>query len=311
MILTQIIAEYMATHRRLVVPQLGAFLRKNETDELLFSEMLKRDDGVLIGLLRERGLGDLEAQGLIDRFVFELRHTVESGSVFRAEHLGLFARGAQFNLCFRHLPLLEVTPSAPSPAEEAPLEETPLAEPAVISEPESEPLTEPVEERISEVLPEPEIEPQPAPEPAVEPETLAPEISEPEAVAEPEPTPEASVDGGAEEARRKIKALLGDHPPQPHTSSRPRPTDPSIKGLRYGNPGSSVEGYGYGGGRRASRKPDFFVILAIAAVVLALAALLYGYLNQRQNQENPYYVGEHPVDMDPAMLGDMNYSDFQ
>jgi hypothetical protein len=301
MILTQIIAEYMATHRRLVIPQLGAFLRKNETDELLFSEMLKRDDGVLIGLLRDRGLGDLEAQGVIDRFIFELRHTVESGSVFRAEHLGLFARGAQSNLCFRYLPLLEATPSASAPTppvQESPVEEAPLAECAAPSEP--------VEQVAPTVVPEPEPVAEPTTsEPDPEPEAPHSESTEPEAT-----KTEAAPNGGAEEARRKIKALLGDHPPQPHTSSRPRPADPSIKGLRYGKPGNSAEGYGYGGGHSASRKPDFFVILAIAAVVLALAALLYGYLNQRQNQDNPYYVGEHPIDVDPATLGDMNYSDF-
>lgn len=297
MTLTQIIAEYMATHRRLVVPQLGAFLRKSEGEELLFSELLKRDDGVLLNLLCNQGMGELEAQGAIDRFVFELRHTVESGAVYRAEHLGLFAVGAQSNLCFRYLPALEsvapespVTPPTPSPEtiEQAPIPEEPVA-----------------------------VEPQPlATEPAVEEPEPEPQRKEPELPAAPPAeelmTTESPAEGerGAEEARRKIKALLGDHPPQVHTSSRPRPTDPSIKGLRYGKPGKNTEGYGYGT-TSSSRRPDSFVILAIVAVLLALAAILYGYFNDQQRSDDPYFVGEMPVDRDPATLSDMDFSEMQ
>uniref|UniRef100_UPI004055C858 hypothetical protein n=1 Tax=Alistipes sp. TaxID=1872444 RepID=UPI004055C858 len=298
--LTQIIAHYMTTHRRLVIPQLGAFLRKNEQEELLFTEMLKRDDGVLLTLLREQGYSELEAQGMIDRFVFELRHTVESGAVFRADHLGLFARGSQSNLCFRYLPHVEQEgaqplqeePKEPSKgqAAESVATDTPAQEsPVALSE--SEAPAEKAAELKEEELPTP------------------PEL-QPEELNEEEPAPKG--DGGAEEARRKIKALLGDHPPQPHTSSRPRPTDPSIKGLRYGKPNKSGDGYGYSP-VGSTRRPDSFVILAVVAVLLALAAILYGYLSDRQQQrEDPYYVGEEmPIDVDPATLDNVENSDLQ
>lgn len=299
MTLIQIIAEYMATHRRLVVPQLGAFLRKSEGEEILFSELLKRDDGVLLNLLCSRGMGELEAQGAIDRFVFELRHTVESGAVYRAEHLGLFAVGAQSNLCFRYLPTLEnsapeppATPPTPSPET---IEQAPIPEQPVAVEPQL-PASEPVDEE-----PVPEVEAR-----QEEPELPAAPPAE-ELVMRESP---ADGERGAEEARRKIKALLGDHPPQVHTSSRPRPTDPSIKGLRYGKPGKNTEGYGYGA-TSSSRRPDSFVILAIVAVLLALAAILYGYFNDQQRSDDPYFVGEMPVDRDPATLGDMDFSEMQ
>lgn len=301
MTLTQIIAEYMATHRRLVVPQLGAFLRKSEGEEILFSELLKRDDGVLLNLLCSRGMGELEAQGAIDRFIFELRHTVESGAVYRAEHLGLFAVGAQSNLCFRYLPTLEspapeasATPSTLSPET---IEQAPIPEQSVAVEP-LLPASEPAEE-------EPMAE--------VELQSEEPELPTiPPAPAEEPMMAESPADGehSAEEARRKIKALLGDHPPQVHTSSRPRPTDPSIKGLRYGKPGKNPDGYGYGT-TSSSRRPDSFVILAIVAVLLALAAILYGYFNDQQRSDDPYFVGEMPVDRDPATLNDMDFSEMQ
>ena len=46
-----LIAEFLRTHKRLVVPQLGAFIVKAPGGEILFSELFKRDDGVLRGLL--------------------------------------------------------------------------------------------------------------------------------------------------------------------------------------------------------------------------------------------------------------------
>ena len=50
--LIRIISQYLETHKRLVVPQLGAFIVKEPEHTVLFSELLKRDDGVLRGLLQ-------------------------------------------------------------------------------------------------------------------------------------------------------------------------------------------------------------------------------------------------------------------
>ena len=61
--------QYLESHRRLVVPQLGTFIVKEPGRSVVFSELLKRDDGVLRGLLRAEGMGELEAAGEIDRFI--------------------------------------------------------------------------------------------------------------------------------------------------------------------------------------------------------------------------------------------------
>ena len=50
-----LIAEFLRTHKRLVVPQLGAFIVKAPGGEIRFSELFKRDDGVLRGLLTAAG----------------------------------------------------------------------------------------------------------------------------------------------------------------------------------------------------------------------------------------------------------------
>ena len=70
--LVQTISQYLGSHKRLVVPQLGTFIVKEPGVSIVFSELLKRDDGVLRGLLREAGVGELEAAGDIDRFCTQI-----------------------------------------------------------------------------------------------------------------------------------------------------------------------------------------------------------------------------------------------
>ena len=90
-----LIAEFLRTHKRLVVPQLGAFIVKAPGGEILFSELFKRDDGVLRGLLTAAGASEIEAAGAIDRLIFDLRHAVQHGGVYLVAGLGDFLRRRQ------------------------------------------------------------------------------------------------------------------------------------------------------------------------------------------------------------------------
>ena len=74
--IADIIADHLRTSRRLVVPSLGAFVVK-ASGEILFSELLKGDDGVLRSILAAQGLGEIEVAGAIDRFLFDVRNDVE------------------------------------------------------------------------------------------------------------------------------------------------------------------------------------------------------------------------------------------
>lgn len=98
------LTHYLESHKRLVVPQLGTFIVKEPGRSVLFSELLKRDDGVLRGLLRAEGLGELEAAGEIDRFVFEVRHAVEHGQEYRLEGFGVMKPGPNDTIAFVYEP---------------------------------------------------------------------------------------------------------------------------------------------------------------------------------------------------------------
>lgn len=69
-----------------------------------FSELLKRDDGVLRGLLRAEGVGELEAAGEIDRFVFEVRHAAQHGQEFRLDGFGVLHPGPNGTIAFAYEP---------------------------------------------------------------------------------------------------------------------------------------------------------------------------------------------------------------
>lgn len=270
--LIPIITEYLHSHRRLVVPQLGAFIRKNEGDEVVFSEMLKRDDGVLRSLLVAEGLGEIEASGLIDRFIFELRHTISDGSVYRAEGLGLFAQGANGTIRFRYLPQAQ-EPLSLTPAEE----------------PESASMGVPVvpEEPLAQEIPVVEAAQSPQhTEPLAEEESAAVETSE--------------LSESADEKRNRIKGLMRfseEHPREHRSSSQPRRPDPSVRGLRYGKPQKSTEAYTYVNSA-PSRRPDTFIVLAVLAVVIALGAILYGYWNDRRKEQLTGEYHEQAVQTD-------------
>ncbi|MBR0339317.1 MAG: hypothetical protein IIX40_03880 [Alistipes sp.] len=83
----EVIAEYLLSNRKLVVPNLGAFMVK-ESGERIFSDLLRNDDGVLTSLLQAKGLSDMEAAVSIDRFVFETRHELESYGYCRLGDIG-------------------------------------------------------------------------------------------------------------------------------------------------------------------------------------------------------------------------------
>lgn len=84
---TEIIVQYLTANRRLVVPSFGVFVVKND-NEVLFSELLNDDDGVLRGLLIARGLSELAAVGAIDRFIFNARYALSETGRFEVGTLG-------------------------------------------------------------------------------------------------------------------------------------------------------------------------------------------------------------------------------
>ena len=89
--IVEVVGRYLEENRRLVVPGFGAFVVK-ESGELLFSEMLQTDDGVLRALLAAEGLSEMECAAMIDRFIFEVRNELSNYGYCRLGDVGTLRR---------------------------------------------------------------------------------------------------------------------------------------------------------------------------------------------------------------------------
>ena len=140
--LTRLIIAYLAVNKRLVIPQLGAFLVKEPGREVVFSELMRRDDGVLRGLLEAEGVASVAAAGEIDRLVFEVRHAIQEGREFRLEGFGRLYAGANGTISFVYEPTMQAEPQAEVTVE------TPMAQPDPVQPDPVQPIEEqPIEEQ--------------------------------------------------------------------------------------------------------------------------------------------------------------------
>ncbi len=178
MVLAELIQQYLKSNRRLVIPELGAFLVKESDQRILFSPLLKRDDGVLRELLLESGLKEMEVEVLINRLLFEVRYAVENADEYILVGLGSFKGDGGGSMIFTEWSEVEKT----------------IAEQDAVAET-SEDIAESTESAVE----------QPAMEPAVEP--LFEAESEPQSEeSEPEPVTERKV--ARESAHRKQRSSL-------------------------------------------------------------------------------------------------------
>ena len=148
----EVITEYLLDNRKLVVPNLGAFIVK-ETGERIFSDLLRVDDGVLVSLLRAKGLSEMETAVTIDRFVFETRHEMELYGYCRLGDLGTLRVEPGTKVVRLYEPVYGEMPK-----------QTPyVPEPVVIEETDEDKRQESVEEKEEPITPP---TPQPTPQPA-------------------------------------------------------------------------------------------------------------------------------------------------
>lgn len=252
--IVEIIYNYLQANKRLVVPNLGAFIVKQSADgarKVLFSPLFKTDDGVLRALLIEKGVSELEAAGVIDRFVFEINHRLDNGGVCALEGFGALKRGANGSMSFV---------------------ENEGARGDVLDGGFKEKL---------EVRNAQRQQAQQRVEPKVEPTVVEEEIDEDEEMLI-EVIPQSPVQDDrrqAEPMKRPMDDIYGRD--DLTVSSKKRPAS-YVKGLQYGKGGKIITGREYVINHKTSAG-DIFIKVAIAAAVIAVLALGYGMWNDWRN----------------------------
>ena len=85
------ISELLKTNDRVIIPNFGAFLKsKGEVKSIIFNEFIKFNDGQLIQAIAEKEKISIEeASGKLDEFVDKIKSTLDKGSKFPIEGVGV------------------------------------------------------------------------------------------------------------------------------------------------------------------------------------------------------------------------------
>ncbi len=297
--LIPVIAQYLRSHRRLIIPQMGAFIVKEPGQSVLFSELLKRDDGVLRSLLVAAGSSELEAGGEIDRFVFEVRHAIQQGREFPLAGLGVLKPGPNETIAFTYVPqpaeptAATTDAAATASANTAAASDAPTAEAAVSAEPTTDIRTGKVTAAVVEALydgnrPAREPEQAPAARPASEPAFTAPKPSEAQPAAPTTSIAERRFSGRADFASPTEQS---SHP-QFKSLSLPKRTkrDDTLVDSYYGRlpRRPAIEQT-----VRVRKRSDHFIWIALAAALIALGAIAFGQWCDKFGREGDEVILEH------------------
>lgn len=266
--IVEIIAKYLESNKRLVVPNLGAFIVKVPQQTILFSNLIKGDDGMLRTQLAQRGVSELDAAALIDRFVFEVNYRLEHSGVCALSAFGVLRAAQNGTVAFTY------DPSAKGDVLDGDADDRMAKHIAEITS-----VIEPV------VAPEPVVEPVAEPEPDQDDDEVTIDVVP---RVEPEPKREEPM---REEPKREA-ARVAYHEEQNDNKRRDqmrrrREQNDYVKGLRYGKGRKVVTGR-EGATSRKSSKGSFIIAVAIIAALVAVGALAYGLYNDWRNQQYLY-----------------------
>ena len=271
----KIIPEYPRTNKRLVVPHFGAFIRKENSEAIVFVPFLKKDDGVLQQLLvSEYGMDSADAQAVIDEYIAEIKESIAARGAYVIEGVGRLMTDSN-GICYLELGAAPAQAAAVRPADTA----SPVG-PASFPAPSAEPArhtkiqqqARPTEktDKLGAAAASPQ-------SPARKPEAQYPPDTRPS-----NPVPSRSVQD----------ALYGNPRPAPMQAPADRQEQtfrtpmPNVRpGIQPPRPPMPPQGRPAGTGYRPSRpvgrqapksKADGFIVIAILAAVAALAAIIFG-----------------------------------
>lgn len=280
-----IIREYLATGKRLTVPDLGTFLVQGE-GKVIFTEMLKKDDGVLSSMLqRNYSLPAEDCDAIIANFAAEVRHGAARAEGFTIDHLGKFTLDVNSLLQFS-CAVAPVEPVVASTVKQS------VAQSAAANQPAArfDTQPQPVPQSIPQSAPKPIQQPiqQPAPQPVQQPAPRP--VPRPQHVAAPAQRPLAQPSRPTSSAPRPES--------QPRTVSSARPgsaVDPTIFDSKYSAADDATRTSRDGQSnkkpllnirRRTARRWDTTMILAVVALVMAVGLLIYGMFANRGQKVN-------------------------
>lgn len=269
------IAEYMANSRRLILPGVGAFVRRTEGGEIVFVEMFKQNDGVLTNLISQKmDISAEQANILIERLITELQHDLRYYGYYTIPALGtlrqteksiIFQADAPASLQAEQPQAVQSKENTPPTPRYEKVEEQEIV--ATPKEEKSAPKAEAIAAPKAEVVATPKAEPKPTPK-----------AEEPVRPAEKESTTTDNVKfklfTSESEATKSAKQSEAKEPKRVA-----KPTPATQERFRFEAHKDSEESAPQRISIRTNRKRkkmDGVTLLAIIAAAIAVIVIIYG-----------------------------------
>ena len=238
--ISSLVAQYIAKNTRLIIPEIGTLLRRKESGEIVFMEMLKKSDGGLVALVAGGlGLSEEEAAKAVEQYVGTIKSQLATNKKFILDGVGVLLAGVNGGVEFIFNPQSHTIDAVEEPKSKAVAEEPQVV---VAKEPV---VAEPAPEVVAAKEP---VVAEPAPE-VVAVEKRPAQVA-PKAVATEEPQKKSA----------KIDALYGEESEQDKEPKKAFPTP--------ARPRTSA--------KPQHKKLDPITILAIVSGLIAIGTLIWG-----------------------------------
>lgn len=191
--ISAIIAQHITNSSRLIIPEIGTLIRRKESGEIVFMEMLKKNDGVLTGLVvNTLDVSPSKAADLVARYTATIKQQLTTNKKFILDGVGVLLARQDGSTDFSFNPYAQSIPEPYSNGVDMLSKEelTPARPAAPAEQAAPQPKEEPVVEKEPVVVLEEEPAPKVvvAPKPATKSEPKSPVRPQDEIVA-PQPAP--------------------------------------------------------------------------------------------------------------------------
>lgn len=255
-----IIAQYIASETRIIIPDVGTLIRRKEKGEIVFMEMLKKNDGVLSNLVMNTlDVSPSKSAEIIKDYVAEIQQQLTNSKKFILDGVGVLLARPEGGIGFSFNPFAK---SIPEPGKKMEI----IEEVAPVAVEEAPVATEEREAPVAEATQSPAESKVVAPV-----ATPTPKVAQPKEVKPAEPKEVKPAEPVAKPA------------PKPITKPIPKPTvKPTPKPIWEIDEPEETPRKPRISGKRKRIKIDGLTIIAIIAVIMAILTLVWGLASPEQ-----------------------------
>lgn len=234
--ISAIIAQHLASQTRIIIPDVGTLIRRKESGEVVFMDMLKKSDGTLVNLVvNTLDVSPSKAGEIVNGYTATIKHQLSAHKKFILDGVGVLLVRGDGSVDFSFNPFAQ---SIPEPSRNFDV----LEDDEEVAAPAPQQPVAPVAPAAPQATPEPQQPTTPAPKPAPAPAPAPAPTPAPTPVPKPQAEPQP----------RKVIYRTEEDEEQP--TERKRRIQP----------------------HQTHKKIDGITIVAFVALLLALLSLIWG-----------------------------------